>query len=66
MKKNTCDFCDNPPYNSITMFGVRRLKQPGLHLCREHNEEFQDKLVELVNSYLEKRKSVINQGVRKQ
>lgn len=61
--KNTCDFCDKPPYNSITMFGVRGLKQPGLNLCREHNEEFQEKLVELVNSYLEKNKSIINGGV---
>ena len=58
---NTCDFCDRPPYNTITMFGVRRLRQPGLLLCREHDKEIQEKIVELVNGYLE-RKSVNNQG----
>lgn len=62
---NTCDVlgCDKPPFNSITIFGVRRLKQPGLHLCREHDKEIQEKIVELVNGYLE-HKSVNNQGKR--
>jgi len=60
----TCDFCDNPAYNTITMFGVKRLRQPGVLLCREHDEEFQEKLVKLVNGYLEKRKSIKNQEKR--
>jgi len=49
----TCDICDKPAYNTITLFGVRKLKQPGLILCKQHDEEIQGKIVELVNSYLE-------------
>ena len=25
----TCDICDKPAYNTITIFGVRKLKQSG-------------------------------------
>lgn len=49
----TCDICDKPAYNTITLFGVRKLKQPGLILCKQHDEEIQKKIVKLVNSYLE-------------
>ena len=47
-----CDLCDREGFNSIFFVGTRKLRKTHWLLCREHNEVFQDKLVEVFDGLI--------------